>query len=204
MSPDDSVSQWLAQFQAGDEAGAQKIWERYFPRLLALARTRMQSRPRRAADEEDVALSAFNSFFVGLNQGRFPKLSDRDDLWRILVTITVRKVHRHVRDQTRQKRGGGAVRGESAFLGPGTANDSAAGLEKFSGTEPTPEFAAEVAEEYERLLSELKDTELRQIALWKMEGDTNNEIAAKLGCAPATVERRLALIRRTWEKEEGP
>lgn len=189
MSDSTQVTLWLKAYQDGDSIAAQKLWEAYYHRLVGLARVRLQGRPKRATDEEDVALSAFNSFFQGLGKGKFPKLEDRDDLWRILVTLTVRKAQHQVRDEGRLKRGGGLVAGESALTGD------------VACPEPTPDFAAEVAEECERLLLQLPDEELRQIALWKMEGDTNLEVAAKLGCAPATVERRLALIRRLWERE---
>jgi DNA-directed RNA polymerase specialized sigma24 family protein len=200
MSSDESVTHWIDQLRDGDPAAAQRLWERYFGRLVGLARARLQALPRRAAaDEEDVALSAFDSFCRGAGAGRFPRLDDRDDLWRLLVTITARKAHHLVRDESRQKRGGGRVVGESALQGSG-ADEGQAGLGQFEGKEPTPEFAAEVAEECRRLLDLLGDAELRSIAVWKMEGDTNDDIAARLGCAPATVERRLALIRRTWER----
>src|SRR5262245_30439251 len=109
MPSDESVTGWLMRFQEGDRAAAQQPWQRYFHRLVGLARGRLQGRQRRVADEEDVALSAFNSFFAGLEQGRFPSVHDRDDLWRVLVTLTTRKAQHQVRDQARQKRGGGAV-----------------------------------------------------------------------------------------------
>src|SRR5436853_5155366 len=59
---DDSVSLWISQLTAGDAGAAQHLWERYFQRLVGLARKKLQDAPRRAADEEDVALSAFDSF----------------------------------------------------------------------------------------------------------------------------------------------
>jgi DNA-directed RNA polymerase specialized sigma24 family protein len=71
------------------------------------------------------------------------------------------------------------------------------------GNEPTPEFAAQVAEECQRLLDMLPDDELCSIAVWKMEGHTNEEIAGLLGCAVPTVERRLRLIRKCWEGKPG-
>jgi DNA-directed RNA polymerase specialized sigma24 family protein len=201
MSPKESVTQWLEQLQGGDHAAAQKLWERYFHRLVGLARTKLEGVPRRAADEEDVALSAFDSFCRGAERGHFPQLEDRDNLWRLLVTMTVRKAYRLARDEQCQKRGGGAVFGEAAL---GETDPDAAtppSLEQVIGREPTPAFAAQVAEECERLLRRLGDDELRSIARWKMEGDTNAEVAARLGCAPATVERRLQVIRRLWERE---
>jgi len=71
------------------------------------------------------------------------------------------------------------------------------------GDEPTPEFAAQVAEECQRLLGRLGDAELRSVALWKMEGYTNEEIAARLNCVPRTVQRKLGLIRTLWDQEPG-
>src|SRR5262245_32352310 len=197
MSSEQSVTQWLERLQAGDQAAAQPLWERYFHRLVGLARAKLEGTPRRAADEEDVALSAFDSFCRGAERGHFPQLADRDNLWRLLVTITVRKAYHLARDEQAQKRGGGAVLGEAALA----VGDTPVSLEQVLGREPTPAFAAQVAEECQRLLGRLGDDELRAIALLKMEGDTNAEIAGKLGCAPATVERRLQVIRRLWERE---
>jgi DNA-directed RNA polymerase specialized sigma24 family protein len=201
MSPEGSVTYWISRLQAGDHAAAQFLWDRYFRRLIGLARKKLQDTPRRAADEEDVALSAFDSFCRGAERGRFPQLTDRDSLWHVLVTITTRKALQLARHEYRQKRGGGAVLGESGVSGPADTFDEEAGLEQILGREPTPELAAQVADECRRLLALLGDAELRSIALWKMEGDTVEEIAAKLRRAPRTVERKLQVIRTLWEKE---
>jgi hypothetical protein len=115
-SPSRIASHWIDRLKAGDSAAAQRLWEGYFQRLVALARGRLQGLPRRAADEEDVALSAFASFCRGVERGRFPQLQDREDLWKLLVVLTARKAAHLHRDERQQKRGGGAVRGESALL----------------------------------------------------------------------------------------
>ena len=106
MAADDSVSAWLDRLQAGDPSAAHRLWQRYFPRLVGLARQKLRDAPRRVADEEDVALSAFGSFCRAAEAGRFPDLLDRDGLWRLLVVITARKAAHLLRDQGRQKRGG--------------------------------------------------------------------------------------------------
>jgi DNA-directed RNA polymerase specialized sigma24 family protein len=204
VSSEGSVTRWLGRLQAGDHAAAQRLWERYFRRLVGLARRKLRDAPRRVADEEDVALSAFDSFCRGAEQGRFPQLRDRDDLWRLLFALTARKAFDQVRDQRRHKRGGGRVRGESALLGPEDSAGEEAGLEQVLGREPTPEFAAQVAEECQRLLDLLGDAELRAVALAKMEGDTTEQIAARLGRSPRSVERKLQLIRSLWAKEGQP
>jgi DNA-directed RNA polymerase specialized sigma24 family protein len=200
MPPDDgSVTQLIGYLKAGDQAAAQPLWERYFERLVRLARGRLSSRHRAASDGEDAALSAFASFCLGAAQGRFRRLSDRDDLWRLLVTITVRKAAGQLEREGRQRRGGGHVIDEAALDGPDTGREPQ-GVDQFPAPGPTPEFAALVAEQYEHLLARLDDPTLRSIAVWKLEGYTNEEIAAKLGCALRTVANKLALIRGRWEQ----
>jgi RNA polymerase sigma factor (sigma-70 family) len=203
MTSEGSVTNWVRRLREGDPTAAQRLWELYFPRLVGLARKKLQQAPRRAADEEDVALSAFASFCRGAARDRFSQLSDRDNLWRVLVMLTARKASHLLRDERRQKRGAGAVRDEAA-LGRAETAGGRAGFDELPGTAPTPEFVAWVAEECQRLLARLGEDELRSIALWKLEGYTNEEIAAKLGCTRPTVQRKLRLIRDTWAKESAP
>jgi RNA polymerase sigma factor (sigma-70 family) len=195
---DDHVTLWLGQMTGGDPMAIQRIWETYYDRLVRLARKKLGETNRRVADEEDVALSAFHSFCQGAAAGRFPRLDDRHDLWKVLVTITARKASAQMRHGHRQKRGGGAVRGESVFAG--ADSDHAVGIGQVMGEEPTPEVAAMVAEQCEHLLNCLDNESLRQIALLKLEGYTNEEIAERLDCAPRTVERKLGRIRELWSE----
>jgi hypothetical protein len=146
----ESVTTWLAELKTGNPEAAQKLWERYFHRLVGLARAKLQATSRRAADEEDVALSAFHSFCQGAEQGRFPQLQDRNNLWPLLVVITARKALDLVAHNRSQKQGGGRARGESALFGEAGCLENE--IEKIISPEPSPEFAAEVADEYERLL----------------------------------------------------
>jgi len=199
---DDSVSQWIDGLKAGDELAATKLWQRYYGSLLALARKKLDRRPQRVADEDDVVISAFRSFCQKAREDRFPDLRDRDDLWHLIVRITEGKAHDQLRDQARKKRGSGLVAGESAFIDL-QASSAGAGIDGVAGPEPTPEFAAEMVEAVDRLFNQLTDDELRQIALHKLEGYTNEEIASKIGRALPTIERRLRLIRKMWQKEIG-
>jgi DNA-directed RNA polymerase specialized sigma24 family protein len=61
-----------------------------------------------------------------------------------------------------------------------------------------------VAEECGRLLGLLGADDLRAVAVWKLEGCTNAEVAARLGRSVATVERKLARIRAAWAREVRP
>ncbi len=87
-----SITNCLAGLRNGDAAAAQPLWERYYDKLARRARAKMirMGCSRVAQDEHDVALSALDSVCRGLQEGRFPKLADRDGLWRLLVWITVR------------------------------------------------------------------------------------------------------------------
>jgi DNA-directed RNA polymerase specialized sigma24 family protein len=200
MSSTDPVTHWIDQLKAGDRAAIQPLWERYFPQMVRLARQRLRAAPRRLADEEDVALSAFDSFCRRAEAGRFPLLTDRDSLWSYLIIYTVRKASHLIRSECRQKRGGGQVQDETSLAGP----DEGPGLAQVLSREPTPELAALVAEEYRLLLERLPDAGLRSVAQWKLEGYTNDEIASRLGCVRRSVERMLQLIRRLWQEGGAP
>jgi len=195
MSED--VRAWLEKLRTDDSQVAQEVWERYFSQLVRLAHRRMGELPRRSADEEDVALSAMNSFIQGARADRFPQLEDESDLWRLLVTITARKVSAQRRRHFAARRASGTVRGESVFAGA-AGSDWGDGIAQVLGKEPTPQFAAEVAEECQALFEKLDDPLLRDIARWKMEGFSNEDIAAKLGRTVRTIERKLSLIRDCW------
>jgi DNA-directed RNA polymerase specialized sigma24 family protein len=188
-----SVTQWISALKEGDQAAAQVLWEAYFRRLVGLAYARLRDAPRRIADEEDVALSAFDSFCRGAQAGRFPRLDDRNDLWQILVLITVRKAIDLRNYEGRPSRKRGRVQSLTEL--------NQEGLEAIGGNEPTPELAAQLAEEYQRLMEQLGDSSLQSVATWKLEGYTDDEIAARLGCVTRTVERKLARIRRMWARE---
>jgi DNA-directed RNA polymerase specialized sigma24 family protein len=192
MSTIGSVTVWLEAMKAGDAQGAQRLWEGYFQKLVGLARQKLMGRSRAAADEEDVALSAFDSFCRAAANNRFPQLHDRHDLWQILVLLTLRKTWWLIQHERTQKRGGGGVRHLSALQEAGT--DAV-------GSEPTPAFAAQFAEEYRRRLEAL-NADMRAVALAKMEGHSNAEIAGILGVVERTVERRLELIRKLWREED--
>jgi RNA polymerase sigma factor (sigma-70 family) len=195
MSNPGSISALLERLKHGDHEAVRLLWQRYYPRLVALARKKLPGAARRVADEEDAALSAFDSFCRRAEQGHFPDLKDRDGLWALLVVLTARKAADLVRHHQRAKRGSGQVRGDSA-LRPVAGDGDPGGFDDVEDEGPTPEEATLLAEEVETLLGRLPDPALRQVAVWKLEGYTNAEIAGRQGCSEPTVERRLAIIRR--------
>ncbi|TWT93957.1 ECF-type sigma factor [Stieleria varia] len=191
------LAQLLADVRQGDNDAITELWESYFQRLVRLAANRLPANLRRSGDEEDIALSAFNSFIAGIQGDRFPDLSGPDNLWGLLITLTGRKVHAHLRHETRQKRGGGNVRGESVFIDP-SGNDRGGGIGGIVGESATPDLHAELAEACDELLDQLPDEQLRQIAILRMDGFLVDEIAEMLVLSKRAVERRLQLIRKTW------
>jgi DNA-directed RNA polymerase specialized sigma24 family protein len=195
----DSVTVWIESLKGGDADAAQKLWRRYFAALVGLARDRLRGAPKAVADEEDAALDAFDSFVRAAALGRYPRLDDRDDLWRLLVVVTERKALDQAQHERRQKRGGGRVVG---MFGPEGADRREQGLPFVADTMPTPELAAMVADQCRSLLGRLRDDSLRQVALLRMEGYTSEEVASRLGCSLRTVARKIELIRRNWTGEE--
>jgi DNA-directed RNA polymerase specialized sigma24 family protein len=200
----DEVTVWIEKLSGGDEKAAHLLWEQYFDRMVRLARRKFDQIGinRRAADEEDIALSAMNSFYTRAADGQFC-LGDRQELWKLLVTITVRKAYAELKRQKAKKRGAGQVRGESIFIKAGSDGGEMGGIGEVLGQEPTPELAALAAEGCDELLKMLGDDTLVAVAKYKLDGYTNEEIAEKLECVPRTVERKMRLIRDKWAKEMG-
>ena len=195
-----SESNWIELLKLKDADAARELWTRYFDRLMGIARRKLGGAARRVADEEDVVLSAFHSFCRGAASDRFQKLDDRNDLWQILAMLISRKAARQIQKELAAKRGGGGVRGGSAFIHGDESWSS--GFQNAVTGGPSPEFAAIADEEFERLLNLLPDDSLRTITLAKLEGFTNAEIADQISRNERSVERKLQMIRRHWEDDQ--
>ena len=192
----EELSLWLKDLSQGDERAAQRLWELYFDKLVRLARRKMEGLALRSADEEDVALSAMNSFCHGLTAQRFDGITGADELWKLLVTITARKACAQRRKHFAQKRGSGRVRGESIF-----DSGDRSGIGEVLGREPTPELAVGFAENCREMIDSLEDETLQKIVVLTLEGYRTPEIAEKLGCVRRTVERKLQIIREKWKNK---
>lgn len=187
-----SVTTFFDQLRRGEPAAAQQLWARFYPRLAGLARKCLQGRPQAVADADDAVQSAFASFCQRVREGQFT-ISDRDDLWNLLGLITKRKVRAQVRRELADRRGGGQNINEGALPGP---RGSPLPLDEIAGELASPEFDLHVAELLEQL-----EPELREIAICRLMGFRNREIAERLDCTERKVERKLQLIRLTWEAE---
>ncbi len=198
MSTLSGVTTWLDRLKAGDQDEAtRRLWQAYFERLVRRAHGLLGARGQSGGDAEDVALSAFASFVEAVEQKRFPQLDDRGDLWRVLLTLTARKAGKHVRRETAQQRGGGKVVAFSALQGQ---DESGRGAPPVAGGDPDPAEAAALAETCAQMLESLGKEDLRQVAQWRLEGYSNEEIAERLGRSVGTVERKLKAIREVWER----
>ena len=152
--------------------------------------------PRHIADEEDIALSVMDCLCRGAEQGRFDQIADRDELWRLMFTITTHKVIEKARFATRQKRGGGQVRDEAWIR-----RDRDAKIDDIASDEPTPELLAEMDDEHQRLMEVLAESSLQTTATLRLMGWTNEEIASELEISRRSVERKVERIRLIWSAE---
>lgn len=190
MDADESITRLIGLVKDGREDAVAQLWHVYFDKLAGLARRKLEAAPRLASDDEDLALSAFKSFWKGVRDDRFPQLTDRTTLWPLLVAITLNKCVDRVRHECRKKRGGAAK--------------EVLGIEEIVGREPDPQLAGEVADQLQHLLACLDrtgDPTLRRVAELRLHGHSAAEIATTMDCAKRTVERKLALIERCWATE---
>lgn len=203
MQADGSITGWIGRLKTGDAEAAQRLWERYFQRLVDLAREKLPRICRRGADEDDVAQSVFIALCNGAETGRLEQLANRDDLWWFLLAATRQKIVDHVRAETAQKRDAGRVQSINQ-LRRGLGAAGAPRLEDILSSEPSPELIAMLEDEQRRLLGLLRDDQLRQVATLRIEGYAIDEIAERVGIAPRSVKRKLNLIRNTWANEVRP
>ncbi len=189
------VSNWIDQAKDGDSIASHQLWHHYYDRLIRVARNNLRGQDRRVADEEDIVVSVFESFYRAAQQGRFPDLSDRDALWRLLLKMSARKIVDRRRHDGRQRRGAGQ---KVVSLQGADDNET---IIQVIGDEPTPEMVLMMTESFEQLLQHLGGGPLREIAVGKMEGFSNAELAQKFECSERTIERRLHLIREKCQQE---
>ena len=144
-----SVTILIKALKTGDPDAARQLWERYFADLVRLARLRLHDTPRAARRRGDIALNAFYSLCRGAEGGRFPRLDNREDLWRVLLMITARKASNLIEHKHRSKHGGGRVIAEAVLAAEAFHADGE--LDQAPGRDPSPEMAALVVDEYRRL-----------------------------------------------------
>lgn len=195
MSQASDVSHWIDLVKQGDPDGVNQIWHHYFERLVRAVRVRLQGQNRAVRDEEDIVLSVFDSFYDAAENGRFPELSDRDDLWQLLLRMAARKVIDKRRHDLRQRRGGALKHRDL-----GQTDDDQQILEAIAD-EPSPEMVLMMQEFVESFFSHLGVGQLRDLAGAKLEGYSNAELAARFECSERTIERRLHLIREKCQQE---
>lgn len=202
MSAEDpgSITHWFDDLKAGRPEAAQALWDRYFKRLVGVARRRLVDSPHQAVeDAEDAALSAVHGFCAAAARGRFQDLADRADLWRLLAAITVKKALEQRRRHGRKKRGGDLKLINSSDFSPADS-DADDPLEAHVDPAPTPDAALILGEQLQELLDVLGDPVLKQVAVWRMEGLSADEIAQRVGCVVRTVERKIERIRLIWQE----
>lgn len=216
MDSQHSVTQLFSDLKNGDELAAAELAKRYLDRMIGVGRAtyyrKLDNIPRPAEDEEDAALSALDSFIDGAREGKFAQLQDRNNLWGLLVKITVRKVYDQRQRALAKKRGGGATVTAELIDGivasseqPSVANDElpprrrSQSVEQLIDDLPGPQAAAELADTYRVAVESLEDSELRQIAEMELAGTTKEEIAVRLGVTERTVYRKLDVIHELWD-----
>jgi RNA polymerase sigma factor (sigma-70 family) len=190
VSSEGSITILIGGMRSGDDEAARRIWQRFSPRVAALARKKVPVWLRRIVDGDDLANSAMCSVIMGLREGQFQALRDRDELWALLAFVTVQKARNEIAKASRQKRlpAGATVPVTEEIVAP----------------DSPPDLIVRAAEQFQLLIENLRSKEaiLEPIALWKFEGYTTDEIAQRLGCSRSKVARKLELIRKNWKEED--
>jgi DNA-directed RNA polymerase specialized sigma24 family protein len=193
-----SMTVLLQNWAGNEDRIAERIDGEFLPRLRRLAQRVLGRLPGAAAEADDVVQSAIKSLCLYMRRQSDDQNKDRNDVWRLLCHIAARKASRRRERQTRGLRGG-AVHPFSDFA----EADEARGLDELLHDVPPGEFDLDVQEAVERL-----DASLQPIALLVMEGRSQADIGALLGCSRRTVIRKFelikALLRTSLESGDSP
>lgn len=174
-------------------------WKRYRARLLGFIRKTLGVGKSRFYDEDDLVQITFENFFNGIVDGRIDDWGRRDP-WPLLAVIARRKMVDCFHYEHRRKRGNGRVQNESSL--PRTNGSAAERPLSQLVVDPATPMADVIWEErYGRLLDKLNDASLRRVAVLKVDGYKNEEIAELMNCSRATVCRRLSTIRNLWRDD---
>jgi len=195
MDPHDSFTALDRKLREGDQGAATEVFRRFAGRLIALARTQLDSRVRRKEDPEDVVQSVYGSFFTRHHAGQYD-LATWDSLWSLLTVITVRKCLSRVRHYLAQRR---TLAGEVDVASWG---DAAPGLTEAIDREPTPLEAVVLAETVEQMMRGL-DADDRAIIEQVLQGFTTSEISDRLGRAERSVRRVREHVKKRLRRVQA-
>ena len=196
---DDPVTIWIEQVRQSDDEAIKHVWQHFADGLQEYARGKIHPKTRRVYDEQDAVQSMFLSLCQGLKADRYPDLQNRDNLWRLMLVMTGRKISKRHRFDRQLKRDNRRLLTDSYFV-QNSQDRNSPNLYP-SAAEPTPELLAEFADTSSALIEALGTDNLKDVALLRIEGLDDCEIASRLQCSRSTVQRRLVMIRKIWEVE---
>ncbi len=185
-----SITRWLNNLRAGQSQAAAPIWRRYQAKLVSLASQQLEANPDRAVDGEDVVQSSFRNVCLAVQNGKYPDIDNREDLWGLLYIATVNRVRQHYRELKAVKRSHISSR---QTLKPSILEDL-----------QSPFAEAQMADLLEYLLSrlDLEDPShlLRKIALLYLDDHSASSIAKLLQKRKTNILISLRLIRSIWQE----
>jgi RNA polymerase sigma-70 factor (ECF subfamily) len=188
----DPVLDLVARWRQGDQQAANELFRLHAPRLIALARGRLSAQLARRVEPEDVVQSAYRSFFARSQDGQYD-LRQGGDLWALLVTITLHKLHNQIKRHTTAGR---SIAREATF----SSEDSLLGLRAgVSAEAPSPLEAVALIDQVEEVMRGL-DADQRRMLELRLQGHTIAEIAAATGLSRRTVGRFLDRVKEKLER----
>lgn len=195
MDTNGSVTSWLRLLEQGDDDAAQRLWDRYSSEMHKVAQRRMHRlKQRDIVDEEDVVVGAFAAVCLAARKGQLQTVLNRTDLWGLMVVATLQKIGQRVQYTEAGKRQADKLIRQADGL-----DEFGSRLERVACDADGPQSEAVHAERVEQLMARLPNPDLRALAILKLAGHTNDEIAKELGFTRRTIQRMLNLIRISWD-----
>lgn len=173
------------RLRAGDGEAVRQLFDDYSSKLVQLAGKNIHPALLKRFDGEDVVQSVFRTFFRRHEEGDFC-IEHSQQLWQLLVTLTLCKTRSHARRHTAEKR--------DAQVDQAMADD-----QPVLDRQPSPEDALALWEEVDVVLEGLPERTAEIIAM-RLEGKNRSEIARELDLSRQTIHRILSLVQQRLER----
>jgi RNA polymerase sigma factor (sigma-70 family) len=189
----DPSTELIDRWRDGDQLAANVLFQRYVDRLSGIVTSQLSSRFKSRMDADDVLQSGCRSFFRRVQEGQF-RFDEDDDVWKLLVTITLNKLRNQIRRHSAAKRNAGQE------FRPATSDvPDDFYLQKLSGT-PEPVEAFAFSESIEIVADKLSPQHAL-LLVQRMEGHSQQEIAESFGTSDRSIRRMLDDVKELFQRE---
>ena len=192
---DEASTDLIDRWREGDQVAANELYQRYVDRLSVIVTAKLAERFRSRMDADDVLQSTCRSFFRRVQEGQF-QFDEDDDVWKLLVTITLNKLRNQIRKHSAAKRDAGQE------LRPRTDDRPDDFHVQRVGSSPEPVEAFAFSETIESVADKLSPAHALML-IQRLDGFSQQQIADSFETSDRSIRRMLDDVKELFVRENA-